>query len=159
MRSTFLVAATLLTLCSCNNNTSTTNTAATGSTAQKEALTGTYKLVSSTIQVKGDTAQPLPLQNQEMIKIFNGSHFAFFRHDLSQGKGANAIYDSGGGTYTLTGDQYTEHLVYCGGREWENHDFNFTLTRHADSLIQKGVEKLDSLHIEREIVETYVKVQ
>lgn len=158
MRPAFLFAFGLLTLCACNTPTGKVSNTAADSTTNKGNLTGTYKLVYSTIQVKGDSAKPLPMENQEMVKIFNGSHFAFFRHDLSQGKGPNAIYDSGGGTYTLSGDAYTEHLVYCIGREWENHDFNFTLTRHADSLIQKGVEKLDSLKIEREIVEVYVKV-
>jgi hypothetical protein len=143
MKFTALLSFGLLTFCACNT--------------QKENLTGTYKLLSSTVKVKGDTAKPLPMANQEMIKIFNGTHFAFFRHDLSQGKGADSIYDSGGGTYTLAGENYTEHLVYCGGRQWEGHDFNFTLERHGDSLFQKGVEKLEGQNIDREIVEIYVK--
>jgi hypothetical protein len=150
----------LLTLCACNTEPpkTTPTPTTTDSTTHKEVVTGTYKLVGSTVKVKGDTAKPLPFDNQEMIKIFNGTHFAFFRHDLSKGKGPNAIYDSGGGTYTLSGDAYTEHLAYCIGREWEGHDFNFTLTRHADSLIQRGIEKLESQHIEREIIEIYVKI-
>lgn len=90
--------------------------------------------------------------------MYNDRHFAFFRHDLSQGKGPNAIYDSGSGDYDLSGDAYHEHLVYCAGRQWENHDFHFTLTRHGDTLIQKGIEKLESENKEREIVEVYVKV-
>jgi hypothetical protein len=158
MKFTFVFAFGLFSLFACNTEAPKTNTSTIDSTANKETLTGTYKLVSSTTKTKGDTAKPLPMENQEMIKIFNGSHFAFFRHDLSQGKGPNAIYDSGGGTYTLSGEAYTEHLLYCSGREWENHDFNFTLTRHADSLIQKGIEKIESQNIEREIVEIYVKV-
>ena len=148
----------LLTLCACNTEPPKIPPGATDTTAHKETLTGTYKLVASTVKVKGDTAKPLPFENQEMIKIFNGSHFAFFRHDLSQGKGPNAMYDSGGGTYTLSGGQYKEHLIYCGAREWENHDFDFTLERHADSLFQKGIEKVESQNIEREILEIYVKV-
>jgi len=155
----------LLTLGACNTESAKTapgaadsTTGTKDSTTHSAVLTGTYKLVGSTVKVKGDTAKPLPFDNQEMIKIFNGTHFAFFRHDLSKGKAPNAIYDSGGGTYTLSGDAYTEHLAYCIGREWEGHDFNFTLTRHADSLIQKGIEKLESQHIEREIVEIYVKL-
>jgi hypothetical protein len=37
----------------------------------------------------------------------------------TKGKIPNAIYSSGGGRYTLTGDQYTEQLDYCDAREWE----------------------------------------
>lgn len=142
MKYTILLGLGLLSLCACNTST----------------LTGTYKLLSSTITVKGDTAKPLSLANQEMIKIFNGTHFAFFRHDLSKGKGADSLYDSGAGTYILSGEKYTEHLIYCGGREWEGHDFNFTLERHGDSLFQKGIEKLENKNIDREIVEIYVKL-
>jgi hypothetical protein len=139
----YTVLLSFLTFCACNT--------------PKENLTGTYKLLSSTIKVKGDIAKPLPMENQEMIKLFAGTHFAFFRHDLSHGKGADSLYESGGGTYTLSGENYTEHLAYCGAREWENHDFNFTLERHGDSLFQKGIEKVEGQNIDREIVEIYVK--
>ncbi len=159
MKYTILLGFGLLSLCACNTQTPKTTPVAADSTAQNENLTGTYKLLSSTITVKGDTAKPLSLTNQEMIKIFDGTHFAFFRHDLSKGKGADSIYDSGAGTYLLSGEKYTEHLIYCGGREWEGHDFNFTLERHGDSLFQKGIEKLENKNIDREIVEIYVKLR
>lgn len=160
MKFGLLFAFGLLALCACNTEASKTTppTIISDSAAHKGVLTGTYKLLFSTIKVKGDTAQPLPLENQEMIKMYNDNHFAFFRHDLSKGKGANPIYDSGGGTYTLSGEAYTEHLAYCIGREWEGHDFNFTLERRGDSLFQKGIEKLEDKHIDREILEVYVKV-
>jgi hypothetical protein len=158
MKPGLLPAFGLLALVACNTKPANTLPPAGDSTVHKANLTGTYKLVSSTVQTKGDTVKPLPMENQEMIKMYNDNHFAFFRHDLSKGKGPNAIYDTGSGTYTLSGEAYTEHLVYCSGREWEGHDFDFTLTRHADSLIQKGIEKLESEHIEREITEIYVKV-
>ncbi len=78
MKYTILLGFGLLSLCACNTQTPKTNPVAADSTAQNENLTGTYKLLSSMITVKGDTAKPLSLTNQEMIKIFDGTHFAFF---------------------------------------------------------------------------------
>lgn len=95
-----------------------------------------------------------------MIKLFNDTHFAFLRHDLAKGKdSATAIFTSGGGTYTLTGNDYTEQLEYCSYRPWEHSTFHFTLHRNGDTLIQKGIEKIDSLNVNHEIVETYLLVK
>ena len=95
-----------------------------------------------------------------MIKIINDSHFAFLRHDLNKGKDSvKAIYSSGGGRYTLSGNQYTEQLDYCDAREWEGHVFNFTVTIKNDTLIQHGIEKIEKLGIDRVIIERYIRVK
>jgi hypothetical protein len=93
-----------------------------------------------------------------MIKIINATHFAFLRHDLSKGKDS-AVYSSGGGTYSLTDSSYTEHLDFCDAREWEGHSFQFTVSVKNDTLIQTGIEKLDSLGVNRLIIEKYVQVK
>ena len=67
------------------------------------------------------------------------------------------FFDAGSGTYTLDGEAYSEHLAYCNYREWENRDFHFNLRVHNDTLIQTGIEKIDSLNINQEILEIYVK--
>ena len=122
-------------------------------------IEGTWKLVSSIKVIKADTTATYPVKGQddEMIKIVNGSHFAFFKHDLK--KEGKPIFDSGAGTYKLTGDSYTENLDYCNYREWEGHSFNFKVSFKGDTLIQKGIEKIEKLNIDQEIVETYVKVK
>ena len=120
-------------------------------------MTGTWKLVSAVTVTKGDTVKDYPVPNQEMIKVLNATHFAFMRHDLSKGKGKDATYTAGGGTYDFTGDKYTEHLAYLNAREWEGRSFDFTVQFKHDTLIQKGIEKIDSLNINHEIIETYVK--
>ena len=121
-------------------------------------LTGTWELLSGTTIVKDDTTITDYTKGQQMIKIINASHFAFFRHDLNQGKdSANVIYSSGGGRYTLSGDQYTEQLDYCDAREWEGHVFNFKVTIDNDTLIQQGIEKVEALGIDRLILEKYVR--
>ncbi|RNL53399.1 hypothetical protein [Pedobacter jejuensis] len=121
-------------------------------------INGTWKLVSSLSITKGDTVNTSPPKNVEMIKILNDTHFAFFKHDLNKGKGTDATFDSGSGTYSLNGDNYKEHLAYCSAREWENHDFNFKVTLNQDTLTQSGIEKIENLNINREIVEVYVRV-
>ncbi|WP_224751019.1 lipocalin-like domain-containing protein [Mucilaginibacter pankratovii] len=122
-------------------------------------LQGTWKLISAVKIIKADTAITYPEKGQEdeMIKVINGDHFAFFKHDLK--KGGKPIFDSGAGTYSLTGDNYTENLQYCNYREWEGHSFNFKVSFKGDTLQQKGIEKIDSLKIDQEIVETYIRIK
>ncbi|MFC4211035.1 hypothetical protein ACFOWA_07580 [Pedobacter lithocola] len=122
-------------------------------------INGTWKLISSLAITKGDTVNTSPPKNVEMIKILNDTHFAFFKHDLNKGKGADATFDSGSGTYLLMGENYTENLEYCSAREWENHDFNFKVKLNIDTLTQSGIEKIEKLNINREIVEVYVRVK
>jgi hypothetical protein len=123
----------------------------------EQPLIGTWHLVSSKSITKGDTVVTTPPKDQEMVKIFNGTDFAFFTHDKQKGKVAQPVYSSGSGTYTLTGNNYAERLAYCDSRDWENRDFKFTVQFKHDTLIQSGIEKIDSLNINREIIETYVK--
>lgn len=124
-----------------------------------QPLIGTWHLINSKAITKGDTVTTTPSKDEEMVKIFNATNFAFFTHDLMHGKTAKPVYSSGSGTYTLTGNDYSEHLAYCDAREWENRDFKFTVQFKGDTLVQSGIEKIDSLKIDRIIIETYVKVK
>jgi lipopolysaccharide export system protein LptA len=125
---------------------------------QSPSIIGTWRLLSGTTITKGDTAVVDYTKNQKMIKIINKTHFAFLRHDLSSGKGADSAYESGAGTYNLSGNQYTEHLEYCNYREWEGKSFQFTVTIKNDTLIQRGLEKVEEAGVNREIIERYVRV-
>ena len=138
--------------------TSCTGQPETAKKASEQSINGTWKLVSAKIITKGDTVNTFPVENQEMIKEFNDTHFSFFKHDINKGKGKGAIFDAGSGTYTLTGNKYEEHLQYCSYRDWENLKFSFTLKRTNDTLVQSGIEKIDSLNVNHEIVETYVRL-
>ena len=124
-----------------------------------QPLIGTWHLISSKSIEKGDTTVTTPPNDQEMVKIFNGTDFAFFTHDKKMGKVTKPVFDSGSGTYTLVGNNYAEHLAYCNYRDWENRDFKFTVQFKNDTLIQSGIEKIDSLNINHEIIETYVKLR
>ena len=122
-------------------------------------ITGTWKLLTGTLVEKGDTTMTDYTQNKSFHKIINDTHFAFFMHDLNKGKDSTAAYSSGGGSYTLTDSTYTEHLEYCTARDWEGHDFTFTMTIKGDTLIQRGIEIIESEGINRLNIEKYLRVK
>jgi hypothetical protein len=141
-------------LISCNTATQTNDSKQTSL-----PITGTWKLISGTLIEKGDTTVTDYTKNQSFIKIINNSHFAFLLHDLKNGKDSSAVFSSGGGSYSLKDSSYTEHLEYCSDRQWEGHDFQFTITIQNDTLTQKGVEKVDNLGVDRINIERYVRVK
>lgn len=123
-------------------------------------LTGTWQLISGTVIEKNDTTVTDYMKGKKFIKVINNTHFAFLGHDLNQGKdSASAFFSSGAGTYTLEGDSYTEHLEFCSDRAWEKNDFKFTITITGDTLIQKGIEKVQGTGIDRLNIEKYFRVK
>ena len=122
-------------------------------------ITGTWKLISGTIIEKNDTTVTLYKDNLSFIKIINDTHFAFLTHDLKKGKDSTASVGSGGGKYTLKDSTYTEHLEYCSDRDWEGNDFKFTIEIKDDTLIQTGVEKVESAGVNRLNIEKYVRLK
>lgn len=122
-------------------------------------LNGTWRLVSGTTITKGVSIVTDYTKESTMIKIINDTHFAFLKHDLNSPKDSSNHFDAGGGSYTLTGDTYTEHLDYYSSRNWEGKTFPFTVSISNDTLIQRGMEKVEAENIDREIIERYVRVQ
>lgn len=150
---TILAALALL---SCNTTVKTdTDTEA----KVDNPLVGTWQLVSGTLVEKGDTTVTDYTKKLSFIKIINGSHFAFTQHDLTKGKDSGAVFSSGAGRYNLKDSTYTEHLEYCSAREWEGNDFTFTVTIQNDTLIQRGIEKIESEGIDRLNIEKYFRVK
>ena len=120
-------------------------------------LQGTWQLISATLIENGITTTTDYTKNISFIKIINEDHFAFLQHDLNKGKDSTAKYVSGAGSYSLKDSTYTEHLEYCSAREWEGNDFAFTITINNDTLIQTGLEKVESTGVNRLNKETYVR--
>ncbi|MGN6533424.1 MAG: hypothetical protein ACTHK0_16900 [Ginsengibacter sp.] len=123
-------------------------------------IIGTWKLITGTLIDKNDTTVTDYTKNMSFIKINNYNHFAFLQHDLDKGKDTStAVYISGGGAYSLKDSIYTEHLEYCSDRQWEGNDFDFTISIKNDTLIQKGIEKVESAEVNRLNIEKYVRVK
>jgi hypothetical protein len=136
-----------------------TETVRTDAVQFTKPILGTWRLLSGTIIEKGDTTVTDYTKNKSFIKIINDSHFAFLLHDLNKGKDSNAIYSSGGGSYSLSDSLYTEHLEYCSDRSWEGNDFTFTVAIKDDTLIQRGIEKIESEGVNRVNIERYIRVK
>ena len=124
---------------------------------EKNPIEGTWRLISAETTEKDSTFSTFN-KNTKMIKIINDSHFAFFNHDLKNGKDSTtALYFAGSGKYTLKDSIYTENLEYFNNRDWENNKFEFVVKVQNDTLIQKGVEKIEKLGVDRIIIEKYVR--
>lgn len=145
----FLMCLLLLSLLACAKGTKT---------EFSKQIMGTWQLITGTLIEKKDTVITHYDKNISFIKIINATHFAFLQHDLSKGKKADSTFAAGGGKYSLKDNQYTEYLEYCSDRNWEAHDFKFTIEIKNDTLIQSGVEKIDSLGINRLNIERYIRV-
>lgn len=144
-----LLFTSLLSACSHVNNSAT-------KTEHKEfnELIGSWKLVYNEIRVN-DTVEVKDLSNSNFIKIINNSHFAFFNQVEGKAEG----FYGGGGSYTLEGDKYIEHLDYISQVNFRNHVFPFTIEIKGDSLIQYGLEEVKEANIKRFIVEKYLRVK
>jgi hypothetical protein len=155
MKLTIALAFVLFIITSCGSEKPVAASAPTGL-----PIEGTWKLLSGTLIEKGDTTVTDYTQKLSFIKIINAGHFAFLNHDVNKGKdSATASFGAGGGSYTLKDSVYTEHLEYCNDRQWEGNDFSFTITIQNDTLVQTGVEKVESAGVNRLNMEKYVRMK
>ena len=149
MKSTIEFLAMVILFASCNNEKK----------QNQLPLIGTWELISATSTEKDSTVSTFN-SKVKMIKIINPTHFAFLSHDLNMGKDtATAAFIAGGGTYTLVDSVYTEHLDYFIDRNWENNKFEFVMKIQNDTLIQKGIEKVEKLGVDHIIVEKYKRMK
>ena len=122
-------------------------------------LNGTWQLLTHTEITKGVSAVTDYTKGKKFLKIINDDHFAFITHNLDVQKDSSNHFDAGGGSYTLAGNKYTEHLDFYTDKNWEGKAFDFTVTIKNDTLTQQGLEKLEKEGIERTIIEKYVKLK
>ena len=96
-------------------------------TGRKNFLEGTWALVSG---------QQLPKGVQD-IKIISGGHFVWVAYDRDKGK----PFYTGGGTYILHGNSYTEHVDFMTEEISSGivgKDQPFTTRVDGDTLTQTG---------------------
>ncbi|CAH0995476.1 hypothetical protein EMA8858_01599 [Emticicia aquatica] len=126
---------------------------------QAPNIVGTWELFSATT-IEKDTSFSTFDPSHKMIKIINDSYFTFLNHKLHlDNDSTNSEFTAGGGQYTLVDSIYTENLEYFVDRKWENNKFQFVVTIKEDTLIQKGIEKIEKLGIERTIIEKYKRLK
>ena len=123
------------------------------SVKEENVIKGTWKLVYGDIK-EGDSIQIKDLTNTKFIKIINNSHFAFF----NQNKDSEEDFYGGAGTYTLIGSNYAEKLEFIGSKSIRGHEFSFIIEFKGDTLIQHGLEEVETANIKRYIVEKYVRL-
>jgi hypothetical protein len=138
----------LLALVSCSTKNEKTN-------ESKSAVEGTWRLLSATTIENGKTKVIDFSRDLKMLKIINGTHFSFLKHSLKPKDSSS--FDAGGGRYTFAGDDYTEQLDFYKDKNWEGKTFKFKVTFNGDTLIQKGVEKVEEAKVDRIIIEKYLK--
>jgi len=148
MKQIFIIAAALVFLNSCKEN---------GEPAADKVndIRGTWKLISGKIIDKNSGKTSSYPMNFEMIKIINDTHFAFLKH--SKNLKDSLGFDAGGGSYTLNGQVYTEHLQYYKNKNWEGQKFAFKISVSNDTFTQTGVEKVEKEGVDRVIIEKYIK--
>lgn len=127
--------------------------------APTNPMIGTWQLLTHTEITNGKSAVTDYTGNQKMIKIINGTHFAFLNHTINTPKDSSNNFDAGGGAYTFAGNKYTEHLDYYKDKNWEGKSFDFTVSFKGDTLIQKGLEKVDKENVNHIIIERYLKMK
>jgi len=158
MKST-IAAMLIATLMSCNQQQATKESEQAATEVTSLPIQGTWKLISGTLIAKGDTTITDYTKGQEFIKIINNTHFAFMMHDLHKGKDSAAAFSAGAGTYTLADSVYTEHLDYCNDHQWEGNSFPFVITIVNDTLVQRGVEKIEGIGVDRLNIEKYARLK
>lgn len=97
-----LLAISIFTLCNFTTDQNETIPA---------SLVGTWQLISATATSKGVTTFTDYTKTQSMIKVINKTHFAFLKHNLNTPKDSTNGFDSGGGAYTLVGNNIPNTLI------------------------------------------------
>ena len=153
---TAIVLAMLL--AACTGPATSPTTGPTGP-ANSIHINGTWRLLSGTTITRGDSTVTDYTKDQSMVKIVNDTYFAFLRHGLGKARDSAGMYDAGGGRYTLKGNQYTEYLDYYNDKNWEGKKFDFTVSVNNDTLVQRGVEKVEKENVDRVIIEKYLRIK
>jgi hypothetical protein len=115
-------------------------------------LEGAWELVDA----KYTPADPgFSLASQRQIKILTKTHWAFLSQDRSPPQpatGSNAgqpaaapAFTAGGGTYTLDGDTYTEHIEFFFARKFVGATITYKIRWEGDEWIQTGTLPLKAL--------------
>lgn len=141
MKNTFWFLIILFTFLSCTQNKS------------NQSIEGTWKMIYAEV-IENDSLKTKKLSNTTFIKIINKTHFSFFNQENNSAKN----FYPGAGYYFLKGNNYTETLTFTTINAIKNHNFSFNILIKGDTLIQSGIEKVEAIGLNRQIVEKYIRL-
>ena len=127
-------------------------------------LEGAWELVDA----KYTPADPtFSLSSQRQIKLLTKTHWAFLSQErsapkLTSGSDAELLaaaktFGAGGGTYTLDGDTYTEHVEFFATPNFVGASIKFKIKWVGDEWIQTGTLPLKALGLGDKDMELYEK--
>ena len=93
------------------------------------SVRGTWKLVES---FENGSHRVYAEEGQEAVRIFNATHYSYFRHSTTDR--FNTLLAAGSGTYKQDGNDYEENLIYCNVGIWEKQHFIFKLKFNGDTM-------------------------
>ena len=115
-------------------------------------LEGTWELVDAKYTPSDPT---FSLSSYRQIKILTNNHWVFLAQDKSSPKLTNGsdaellaaakTFSAGGGTYTLDGDAYTEHVEFFYTPNVVGATLKFKIKFEGDEWIQTGTMPLKAL--------------
>ncbi len=111
--------------------------------AEQPACAGTWQLISFKYG-EGTNWTDLP-QEQRRLKLITPTHFSWVQYDVATGK----VQSTAGGTYTLSGESYTESVEFAGEgmTDYLGKKQPFTIRVEGDKLNQSG-QLSDGMKIE-----------
>jgi len=130
---------------------------------EKENLfEGTWELVDA----KYTPADPtFTLSSYRQIKILTKTHWVYLSQEHSAPKlttgsdaellAASKAFSAGGGTYTLDGDRYTEHVEFFSAPNFVGASLKFKIRWEGDEWVQTGTLPIKALGLGDKDVELY----
>jgi hypothetical protein len=134
-------------------------------TEEKSPLEGVWELASGQYTTPDTTIRITPA-DWTQIKVITKSHHVWIgqapnREKFTEGGtdsellAAARTFGAGGGTYTIEGDKYIEHIKFFLNPNYVNASIPFTYKMEGDQWIQSGTFPAKSLGLEEYDTELY----
>jgi hypothetical protein len=127
-----------------------------GFKTEKTKLNGTYKIVSEEIVRNGKSNFNIKNDKNNGLKTWSDKYFMFVSSSVAGSQISNTF---GGGTYELTGNNYTENIQYHVASNYRGITLKLYLEMKGDTVIQ--IFPCDDSHyydVNNCVIQKYVKV-
>jgi hypothetical protein len=123
---------------------------------EKTKLNGTYKIFSEEVIRNGKSTFNIKNDNNSGLKTWSDKYFMFVSSSVTGSQISNTF---GGGTYELTGNNYTENIQYHVASNYRGITLKLNLEIKGDTVIQIYPCD-DSFYYDKNncVIQKYVKV-